>query len=280
MKLLQITDTHLSPSKPHFNDNWEPLSRWILSQEPDLVIHTGDLSVDGADHDEDLASSVALLRRLPVPVLCVPGNHDVGHLPGTAQPVDPLRLARWRRLVGPDRWAEDRDGWRLVGIDSLLCGSGSDEEAEQFAWLVRCLDGRDGRCVAMFSHQPLFVDDPDEGDTGYWGIPPAPRRALRDLLARHDVALFASGHLHVAHEGRLDGTALIWAPASSFTVGPMERDMPGRRVLGAAVHRLRGTASHAIAEVPGLAPHVLDDVIDEVYPWLSPRKPATAGVRP
>lgn len=280
MKLLQITDTHLSPSKPHFNDNWEPLSRWILAQAPDLVVHTGDLSVDGADHDDDLASSIARLRRLPVPVLCIPGNHDVGHLPGTAQPVDPLRLARWRRLVGPDRWAEDRDGWRLVGIDSLLCGSGSDEEAEQFAWLERCLDGRDGRRVAMFSHQPLFVDDPDEGNTGYWGIPPGPRRALRDLLARHEVALFASGHLHVAHEGRLDGTALIWAPASSFTVGSMERDMPGRRVLGAAVHGLGAAASHAIVEVPGLAPYVLDDVIDEVYPWLSPRHRATADARP
>ncbi len=276
MKLLQITDTHLSPSKPHFNDNWEPLARWIVDLAPDLVVHTGDLSVDGADHDGDLAFSAELVRRLPMPVLCLPGNHDVGHLPGTTQPVDAARLARWRDLVGPDRWREDRGEWRLVGIDSLLCGSGSAEEADQLAWLARCLGERDGRRVAMFSHQPLFVDDPDEGNTGYWGFPPAPRSAFRDLLARHEVALFASGHLHVASEGKLDGTVLVWAPASSFTVGPMERDMPGRRTLGAAIHELDKTVTSRIVAVPGLVPHVLDDVAHEVYPKLDTQTASAA----
>lgn len=276
MKLIQITDSHLSPTKRHFDGNWDPLARWIAEQDADLVVHTGDLSVDGADHAADLSHAAGLVRALPLPVLFVPGNHDVGHLPGTTQPVDADRLARWRRIVGPDRWAADRDAWRLVGIDSLLLGSGSAEEAEQAAWLARCLAERDGRRVAMFSHQPLFVDHPDEGDTGYWGVPPAPRRALRALLARHEVALFASGHLHRAHLGRLGGTALLWAPASAFTVGPMERDMPGQRRLGAAVHTLGDGVASEIVDVPGLAPHVIDDVIDEVYPWSSPRRAAAA----
>ncbi len=274
MKLLQITDTHLSPAKAQFNDNWEPLARWIAEIAPDLVVHTGDLSIDGADHEADLAFAIDLIRRLPVPVLCLPGNHDVGHLPGTAQPVDAVRLQRWRRLVGPDRWAEDHGDWRLVGIDSLLCGSGSGEEADQLAWLSRSLDERRGRRVALFSHQPLFVDDPEEGDTGYWGIPPGPRRALRDLLARHDVALFASGHLHVAAEGRLDRTAIVWAPASSFMVGPMDRDMPGRRMLGAVIHGLDTDVTSEIVAVPGLRPHLLDDVVEEVYPRLDTRAAA------
>ena len=275
MKLVQITDTHLSPSKPHFVDNWEPLARWIVEQEPDLVVHTGDLSVDGADHDGDLAFAAELIRELAVPVLCLPGNHDVGHLPGSAQPVDAARLKRWRALVGPDRWCEDVGDWRLLGIDSLLCGSGTDEEAEQFAWLGRNLVERDGRRVALFSHQPLFVDDPDEGDTGYWGIPPAPRRALRALFARHDVALFASGHLHVAASDRLDDTAIVWAPATSFVVGPMQREMPGRRMLGAVVHRLEAEVASEIVAVPGLSQHVLDDVVEQVYPRLDTSSTST-----
>ncbi len=49
MRIVQITDTHLSPIKPHFNRNWEPLVAWIDQQKPDLVIHTGDLTVDGAE---------------------------------------------------------------------------------------------------------------------------------------------------------------------------------------------------------------------------------------
>ena len=52
MRIIQISDTHLSPGKAHFADNWPPLARWIAEQRPDLVIHTGDVTVDGADVDE------------------------------------------------------------------------------------------------------------------------------------------------------------------------------------------------------------------------------------
>ena len=128
MKIIQITDTHLSPSKPHFNGNWEPLRDWILQTGADLIIHTGDLTVDGADHEDDIAFSLELMRQLPMPVLIVPGNHDVGHLPGSAQPVDAARLERWRRLAGPDYWVSDHGSWRLIGLNSLLFGHGDTEE--------------------------------------------------------------------------------------------------------------------------------------------------------
>jgi alkaline phosphatase D len=40
-KLILISDTHLSPGKTHFTDNWAPLARWIAEQRPDLVIPYG-----------------------------------------------------------------------------------------------------------------------------------------------------------------------------------------------------------------------------------------------
>ena len=42
MRIVQISDTHLSPDKPHFVRNWAPLAAWIADQHPNLVIHTGD----------------------------------------------------------------------------------------------------------------------------------------------------------------------------------------------------------------------------------------------
>jgi len=48
MRIVQISDTHLSPDKPHFVRNWAPLAAWIGDQHPDLVIHTGDVTADGA----------------------------------------------------------------------------------------------------------------------------------------------------------------------------------------------------------------------------------------
>ncbi|MFS8115453.1 metallophosphoesterase [Rhizobium jaguaris] len=266
MKIIQITDTHFSPSKPHFNGNWEPLAQWIETNGADLIVHTGDLSVDGADKDEDIAFSMDLMRQISVPMLIVPGNHDVGHLPGSLQPVNPERLQRWRRLVGPDYWAEDLENWRLIGLDSLLMGFEDAEEQKQFDWLQEMLESRGDRRVALFAHKPLFVDEPNEGDTGYWSVRPAQRRRLCDLISAHDVALFGSGHLHWAWKGQFDNTALVWAPAASFILDKMERLMPGERLIGAAVHELGDDVTTEIVAVPGMTTYYLDDVVEEVYP--------------
>ena len=266
MKIIQITDTHLSPSKAHFNGNWEPLAAWIAKTNADLVIHTGDLTVDGADQEDDISFSMALMRQLPVPVLIVPGNHDVGHLPGSHQPVDPIRLERWRKLAGPDYWLSDHGDWRLVGLNSLLFGHDDAEEDAQFAWLEEVLSARGGRRVAFFTHKPLFVDDPHEGDTGYWGVRPQPRRRLYDLIAAHDVALVASGHLHWAWKGTFETTSVVWGPSSAFIIDTLEREMPGERIVGAVIHTFGEGVESEIVQLPELTAHVIDDVIHEVYP--------------
>ena len=61
MRIVQISDTHLSAVKAHFADNWAPLAEWIAAERPDLVIHTGDVTVDGADVEEDLRYAVELM---------------------------------------------------------------------------------------------------------------------------------------------------------------------------------------------------------------------------
>ncbi|MBZ9994426.1 metallophosphoesterase family protein [Mesorhizobium sp. BH1-1-4] len=266
MKIVQITDTHFSPTKPHFNGNWQPLAAWIEQSGADLVVHTGDLSVDGADKDDDISFCMDLMREISVPMLLVPGNHDVGHLPGSLQPVNAERLERWRRLVGPDYWMEDAGNWRFIGLDSLLMGFDDAEDESQFEWLRAALESRSGRRIAIFAHKPLFIDEPGEGDTGYWSIRPAQRRRLYDLIADHDVALFASGHLHRAWQGKYRNTSLVWGPSAAFVVGDMERDMPGERLLGAVVHEFGDTVTSEIVAIPGMTVHVLDDVVEEVYP--------------
>lgn len=67
MRVIQISDTHLSAGKPHFADNWAPLADWIEEQRPDLVIHTGDVTVDGADTPQDMGYAAGLMSRLGVP---------------------------------------------------------------------------------------------------------------------------------------------------------------------------------------------------------------------
>ena len=235
MRIIQISDTHLSPGTAHFTDNWAPLARWIGEQSPDLVIHTGDVTVDGADVTEDLRYAAELMRGLGVRFRAVPGNHDVGDPRHSRQPVNGERLQRWRTHFGPDRWVEDVEDCRLIGFDAMLLGSGEREEALQADWLDGVIKAAADRRIAWFLHRPLFLDSPDEGDTGYWSVKPQPRSWLVERMQRHSVALVASGHLHKAHDFVRNGTRYIWGPSSAFLVGPRLKAPPmaGEHRLGA-----------------------------------------------
>ena len=267
-RIIQISDTHISPVTRHFAGNWTPLAEWIAAQKPDLVIHTGDVTIDGADSDEDLWYCAGLLDELGVAFRAVPGNHDVGDSNHRHQPVNPERIARWNRYFGTDRWFLDIEKWRLVGFDALLVGSGLREEEAQLAWLDGVMARAEGRRCAWFLHRPLFIEDPGEGDTGYWSIKPEPRRVLLEMARRHGVALVASGHLHTAHDFMRDHTRYLWGPSAGFLGGPqIIPPMPGEKRLGAVRYEFDGsTVRAAIVSVPGLTEYWIDDVADEVYP--------------
>lgn len=267
-RIVQISDTHLSLQKPHFAGNWAPLLAWIEAQRPDLILHTGDVTVNGADVEEDMRACAAFMEQLPAPLLVVPGNHDVGEAGNPHQPMNPERLARWHRHFGADTWHRDIEGWRLIGFNSMLLDTDMPEEARQFDWLEGVLRDAGGRRLALFTHRPLFVETPDEPDTGYWSIKPVPRVRLLDMIERHEVKLVSAGHLHRAHEVQSGGCRYVWAPSTAFVVGPeMQPLRPGALRLGAIVYDIEGaqlTVRHC--EVPGLTRHWLEPVLDEVYP--------------
>jgi hypothetical protein len=89
MRIIQISDTHLSPGKAHFADNWAPLASWIAGERPDLVIQEGTKYAAG------------LMRDLRVRFRAVPGNHDIGEAQHPRQLVNAERLSRWRAHFGP-----------------------------------------------------------------------------------------------------------------------------------------------------------------------------------
>ncbi len=267
-RIVHISDTHLSPGKTHFAANWAPLRQWILAQEPDLIVHTGDVTVDGADVDADFAYCAGLLAGLGVPVHAVPGNHDVGEPGHPHQPTTSERITRWRRHLGGDYWSVDVEGWRLMGLDSMLFGAGIAEEREQLAWLDTTLRSAGGRRIAWFMHKPLFLGAPDEGDTGYWTVKPLPRADILDRVRQYGVAIVATGHLHKMHDRTYQGCRYLWVPSSGFVVGErLQEPMPGEKKLGAAVYDIMGdTLTAQLTELPALTRYWIDDVVHEVYP--------------
>ena len=137
--IVQISDTHLSRSFPHFVPNFERAAEFIARTKPDLVIHSGDLCVEAPDRPEELAFVRKALDGLAAPWCAIPGNHDIGDNPdldyAPARQVSASRLEAWREVFGPDRWSLRKGDWTLIGLDAMLLNSGLEDEAAQFDWL-------------------------------------------------------------------------------------------------------------------------------------------------
>ncbi|TDH64305.1 metallophosphoesterase [Dankookia rubra] len=268
--ILQISDTHLSPRTMLFRQNLALLGDWAAAARPDLIVVTGDLSLDGADRDADLDFAAGLLRALPAPLLVLPGNHDVGSDPRTmpAQPVDAARLARFRSLAGEDMWRRDLPGWRLVGLNTEIIGTGLAEEAAQAGFVAEAAAGIGDRRLAVFLHTPAFTTAPEDPAFDYWSVAPEARAALRPLLEHPGLRLVASGHLHLHHRFARGAVCYAWAPPVSFLCEPeMQPGLPGDRLPGALLHRLGEDAAETALVAPaGLAHHWLEDVRPETYP--------------
>ena len=270
--VAQISDTHLGAGTPLFRANFDRAAMALHDLRPDLLVHTGDVSLDGADREADLAFAAAAHARLPGPVLCVPGNHDVGDHPERAprQHVDDARLDRFRRHMGADRWVLDRGGWRLLGLNSQVMGA-HPEAAAQAAMILEALGGLDGRRLAVFIHKPFFSIGPDEDLFDYWSVPPLARDPLRAVMAHPALRLVASGHLHLHHEVQRGAVRHVWAPSAAFIVDPSEQpDLPGGRPCGFLLHEFRDDAAATRLVVPdGMERPYIHEVRAEAYPAAS-----------
>ena len=239
--ILQLSDAHLSPRNTLFRANVERIRRHVQDAPPDLVVATGDLSLDGADREADLAFAADAHRAFPAPLLALPGNHDTGSdiRLQTRQPVDDARLDRWRRHLGAGRGIVDLPGWRIVGLNSEVMGTGHAEEAAQAAFVADAAAGAGDRRIALFLHRPPFLADPAERGFDPWCVAPEGRAALAPLLEHPGLRLVASGHIHLHHRFVRGAVRHVWAPALSFVVAPkVQAGLPGERRCGALLHRL------------------------------------------
>jgi 3',5'-cyclic AMP phosphodiesterase CpdA len=218
-RIVVLSDIHLSPTHGFFWENWCVAREFANAANADAVIVSGDLAINGPDSDAEIAFAATALGKLRAPIVkALPGNHDVGDEPpgqDARQIINADRLARWDKSFAGDRWTVDAGGWRLIGVDAQLFGSGLAREEEQDRWLDEQLRAA-GRPVALFLHKPLFLEDPTDDLVTPSCMVPSARARLLDRLDRSDVRLIVSGHLH-QHRDRMVGRRRhLWVPAVAF----------------------------------------------------------------
>lgn len=216
MRVIQLSDLHLGPTTT--SDARKRLANekaWyhakvvagLLREQPDadelVVVITGDLTDEGHVNPEEFPPAVEWLKSLPGRVFVVPGNHDVGNFTSsTANPkVDETYLWQWRQHLGAERFNHMQDGHRLIGLNSMIIGSGLDAEANQAQWLTQQLDAAEAsnESVWLFQHAPLFLRRPREvreQREHYWCPAASARDVVLQQLDRPCVRGLMHGHIH------------------------------------------------------------------------------------
>lgn len=229
MIVLHLSDTHFG--RPHRPAAAAAALRLARREEPAAVVVSGDLT-QRAKAAEFRAARAFLASFAPVPVVVVPGNHDV-----------PL-YRFWERLAAP--WAKYRacagagpapGGGRLDGVLDVDAPDGS--PGARFVALnsaaprTAIVNGRLTRAQLRFADR-AFAETPGDACRvlvvhhnllpAMPGGPPAMRGARRvlDRLSRWRADLVLCGHVHrswLADGGGEPGIPLVHAGTASSSRG-------------------------------------------------------------
>ncbi|HZR59079.1 MAG TPA: metallophosphoesterase [Terriglobales bacterium] len=235
----QISDSHIGFSKPANPDVTATLQTAIsrinaLPQQPDFIIHTGDLSQLSKPSEFDTLDQV-LKGASPKQIYYVPGEHDMLTDNGEQY------LQRYGKgTKGAGWYSFDHKGVHfagLVNVVNLKAGGLGSLGHEQLEWLESDLKGRSASTpIVIFAHIPLWTIYPDWG----WGTDDS-EQAL-SYLKRFGSVTVLNGHIHQVMQ-KIEGkvsfhTAMSTAfpqpaPGTAPSAGPMK--VPAdqlQRVLG------------------------------------------------
>ncbi|MBU3654190.1 MAG: phosphodiesterase, partial [Limnohabitans sp.] len=215
MLIAQFSDTHIKP-EGHLAysvvDTHQMLAQAIdhllhLPQQPDVMVISGDLVDAGSVIEYERLA--ALLARLPMPVLMVPGNHDDR---------DNMRQV-FRDHPGIStqgfwQFALQHDGWpvRIVGLDTVMPGDSAGSLCdERLSWLESVLTQAPDTPTLMVMHHPPFITGIGHMDD----IGLEKRHAFARLIEQHpQIERIVCGHLHRHIHTQVAGRSTLTCPST------------------------------------------------------------------
>ena len=171
-------------------------------RKAELACVAGDL-VHNRNEGEYAALEQAW-KHFAVPVLAVPGNHDIA---------GPATLARFRKRYARDYGAVIWRNCAFLLLNPMLMSANAPwyeprddthaaEVRRQWEWLEAAMqEAKDKKRTHVFLllHVPPFLSEPDE-KAGYGNLPLDARKRLLDLARRFGVAAILCGHCHSTRE--------------------------------------------------------------------------------
>lgn len=243
--LAQISDTHVD-NGPRAHERTRAVLAHLAAlpglARIDALLISGDIADNGLVAEYEEAAS---LFDLPLPIMTLPGNHDVRAayrtvFLGVADPADPTESLDPAAPI--NQTAEVGDAVFLLG-DSTIPGEHPGYLADEtLAWMEAELErfAADRPVFICFHHPPVdlyvpFID----------GIRQTGEDRLAALIERHPrIVAVLCGHAHTAAATTFAGRPLLVAPGVVSTVLlPWEED----------------SDLVDLAAPPGIAFHVLDD---------------------
>jgi 3',5'-cyclic-AMP phosphodiesterase len=263
-RIVHVSDSHLSAAAPEAGANWSAVVEYVRRDVPDLVVHSGDISLNGADDPDDLEHARERLAELPSPWLAIPGNHDIGDFGDVQERIDATRYQRYVDVFGADNWSTMLDGWRVVGLDVQALVAGIDVAGDVWSWLEGELS-QPGPAV-LFLHRPMRPWAADEDDHPVRYVTEPARERLTRLIASSGVRMVGSGHVHQWRRVEDDGRAHVWAPSTWASLPDWLQPVIGSKLTGVVEHTLHDdSVTSTVVQPPGIADLVLGEDIESPY---------------
>lgn len=241
IRLAVVADPHLAVDGSEYDklyrstEMFERVIADVNDRDVAYLLTLGDLTREGVAAEFDEFDDA--LAGLEVPHVAIPGNHDV---PKAFDSHPGISLEGFCARYTTDRvpFRVDLGDVHLLGLDSASDDVVADSHDgyipdAQLSWLEDALVDVDDAVVALHHNLPGAVTQYEAFTRNVDGSirsPPVLRQPdeFVDVLAREEVRLVVSGHMHVPGVSRTAGVREVLAPSSSsfplayllFEIGP------------------------------------------------------------
>ena len=224
---VQLSDTHWGfkgPPNPEAANTLPMAIKAVneLSQQPDFIVFTGDLTHttdDVAERKKRMTEFKEMIKGLKTQkIYLMPGEHDASLDKGAA----------YKEVIHPEtNYSFDHKGVHFIVLDNVSDPTASIGD-EQLKWLADDLkkQGKEKRIV-VFTHRPLFDLYPQ------WDWATKDGDKAVDLLMAHEYVTVFYGHIHqenhhmTGHIAHHAATSLVFplpAPGSQEKRTPLPWD--------------------------------------------------------